>query len=409
MAPVPEENCCLPSQRKEKTLFILGGYTDKSVLAHAPEGGEGCGLYSVLFDPESGKLAPKSSSTAKENPAFILKHPLLDIVYMTTEVIQGQGSELLIGALDRRDGSIEVVDRKWIHGKSSCHCEWDFSRSHLVVVSYWDSRITTFPVNNETGMLGEAATVYADEGAEYVEKAKPDRWEHLAHRQRWPHLHQVNKDPYSKSMFMVPDLGRDQVHFFNISQGKVLPLGAEQLRHGMGPRHMDFSKKNKVIYICGELDNTVTVFKYNPEAVDSVLKGKHFGDSQDSTSSLLKEVQQIKTVPEDLTSKSTIAEMRLHPNGRYIYVGNRGHNSIAVFKVDEDNGTLELVCIEQSCGSFPRHFNFDNTGEFLLVGNHASDNIVVFRINRDTGRLTFSDKMEDIPSIVWVTPVQSEE
>ena len=68
-----------------------------------------------------------------------------------------------------------------------------FAGTHLIAVSYWDSRLTTFPVASETGLLGEAAAVYADPGAEYVERAQPDRWEHLAHRQRWPHLHQVNK------------------------------------------------------------------------------------------------------------------------------------------------------------------------------------------------------------------------
>ena len=100
MPPVPEENL-VPSYPLDKTLFLLGGYTDKSVLAHAPAGGEGEGVYSVLFDPENGKLKTLSSSIVRTNPAFILKHPVLDIVYMTTEVITNDGSELLVGRLDR--------------------------------------------------------------------------------------------------------------------------------------------------------------------------------------------------------------------------------------------------------------------------------------------------------------------
>ena len=98
MAPtyIPNIPSCL-----EKTLFLLGGYTDKSVLAHAPAGGEGEGLYSVLFDPEMGSLQKLASSKVKTNPAFIMKHPTLDIVYMTTEVISDGGSEILVGEVDR--------------------------------------------------------------------------------------------------------------------------------------------------------------------------------------------------------------------------------------------------------------------------------------------------------------------
>ena len=175
---------------------------------------------------------------------------------------------------------------------------------------------------------------------------------------------------------------------------------------GAGPRHMDFNKCHKVVYICGELDNTITVLKYNTAAVAAVMKGGYSGDAtiKDQTNSILTSIQTISTVPGDLEKKSTIAEMRLHPSGKYLYVGNRGHNSIAVFKVSPEDGTLTLVDIQDSFGAFPRHFNFDNTSRFLLVGNHASNTIVAFRI-LDTGKLDMVDKMENIPSIVWVTPV----
>merc|ERR1712025_1416401 len=115
--------------------------------------------------------------------------------------------------------------------------------------------------------------------------------------------------------FMVPDLGRDQIHMFNISSGNVSHLGAQQLRKGAGPRHMDFNKCHKVVYICGELDNTITVLKYNPEAVPEVIKGGYSGDAtlEDQTNSILTSIQTISTVPNDLDKKSTIAEMRLHP------------------------------------------------------------------------------------------------
>ena len=85
-------------------------------------------------------------------------------------------------------------------------------------------------------------------------------------------------------------------------------------------------------------------------------------------------------------------------------MGNRGHNSIAVYKTDPDTGSLSLVDIQSSHGAFPRHFNFDASGKFLVVGNHASDNVVAFRI-LDTGRLELVDTLPDVPSIAWLAPV----
>jgi len=254
------------------------------------------------------------------------------------------------------------------------------------------------------GSLGEAIQVYSDPGCGYVDSQNPDRFEHLAHRQRWPHLHQVNLDPYSASLYLVPDLGRDQVHYFNIQEGNVQHLGVDQLPKGRGPRHMDFNRRHKVAYICGELNNTITVLRYNEKTLSAVLKGNFSGDVN-SEHSLLSEVQVISSLPSDLKTKSTIAEMRLHPSGKYLFVGNRGHNSIAVFRVSEDDGTLTLLNIQSSQGAFPRHFNFDNTGNFVLVGNHASDMIVAFRIC-ENGRLEVADKVEGLPSIVWVTPIE---
>jgi len=400
---VPSRRACSP-----KTLFLLGGYTDKSRLAHRPEGGEGDGLYSVLFDPNHGKMTAMRTTKVETNPAFIMKHPSLDLVYLTTEVINDSGSEVLTGKLDRQTGAVAIIDRKQVHGRSTCHLEWDTDRSHIIAVSYWDSKLTSFAVGPD-GRLSEALQVYSHPGAGYVDEANPDWREHLAHRQRWPHLHQVNRDPFSEKIFLVPDLGQDQIQYFKIREGQVQHLGGDQLVAGGGPRHMEFNVQQRVVYVCGELNNTITVLRYNSDVLGDVLQGDYRGDvCSTSEPSLLKQHQVISTVPQNITCKSTVAEMRLHPSGKFIFVGNRGHNSIAVFRVDPSDGSLQLVSIQASGGAFPRHFNFDMTEQFLMVGNHASDTVVAFRI-LDTGELEMTDKMEDLPSIVWVTPINHHE
>ena len=153
-----------------------------------------------------------------------------------------------------------MVDKKVVGGRAACHLTWDRNKEHLVVVSYWDSRITTFPVDKD-GLVGEAVTLYKEPGAEYVDTHDPGKEEHEQHRQRWPHFHQVNLDPYSEQFFMVSDLGQDQIQFFDITDGNIHKLGQEQLRKGMGPRHMEFNRRLKIVYVGGELDNTVNVYR----------------------------------------------------------------------------------------------------------------------------------------------------
>merc|ERR550539_2171352 len=124
---------------------------------------------------------------------------------------------------------------------------------------------------------------------------------------------------------------------------------------------MEFNKHTNILYVCGELDNTVTVLHYNTDLVDLVMAGNYHGDVGSEEKSLVRQVQTVSTLPE-------------------------GHSSIAVFRVDQASGTLSLVDIQDSHGAFPRHFNFDRTSQFLVVGNHASDNVVAFKI-LETGRL----------------------
>ena len=92
-------------------ILVCSGYTDKSVLAHAPAGSEGDGVYTVEFDPELAKFQNLKSSKVETNPAFIMKHPSLDIVYMTTEVISDERSEVLVGEVNRKNGTVAIVDR----------------------------------------------------------------------------------------------------------------------------------------------------------------------------------------------------------------------------------------------------------------------------------------------------------
>jgi 6-phosphogluconolactonase len=154
--------------------------------------------------------------------------------------------------------------------------------------------------------------------------------------------------------------------------GGLKPVAGPSARveRGSGPRHLAFSPDGRHAYLVNELASTVIAFVYD----DSIGQ--------------LRAAQQLSTLPADFRDTSSIAAVRMAPSGRFVYVSNRGHNSIAIFARDLDDGQLDYVGHELSQGSTPRDFNIDPTGTILLAANEETDSIVSFRIDQLTGRLT---------------------
>jgi len=142
-----------------------------------------------------------------------------------------------------------------------------------------------------------------------------------------------------------------------------------KLKPGAGPRHFVFHPNGKYAYVINELDCTVTAMAYEPR------------------SGALTPIQTAPTLPSGFDGASTCAEVRVHPNGRFLYGSNRGHDSIAVYRIAPAKGTLTFVEHETQDIATPRNFNIDPTGKFCLVANQSGNSVVVFRINRKTGVL----------------------
>ncbi|MFQ5734188.1 MAG: lactonase family protein, partial [Planctomycetaceae bacterium] len=155
------------------------------------------------------------------------------------------------------------------------------------------------------------------------------------------------------------------------------------VKPGGGPRHFSFHPSARFAYVCNEISSSVTAFQYDAKA------------------GTLTPTQTISTLPKPVQGNST-AEVQVHPSGRFLYVSNRGHNSIAMFRIDQRNGRLTAIGHESTQGKTPRNFGIDPTGRFLLAANQATNNIVVFRIDRKTGRLKPTGHSVEIPSPVCV-------
>jgi 6-phosphogluconolactonase len=227
----------------------------------------------------------------------------------------------------------------------------------VAIANYGDGSVSTVKLDDD-GVPGATASVISRTGSG---PNKP--------RQNGPHAHGVYFDKTNTYLF-VPDLGLDQVFVYPFDEGTSklgTPLASLMVTPGAGPRHMAFSADEKNAYIINELDNSVLATSY--------ASGK------------FKSLGAVLTLPQDFSGVSTTAEIEIHPNGRFLYASNRGHNSIAVYRRDEKTGTLVSIQIAPCSGRTPRHFKIDPSGKWLLCAYQDSNTISVLAINPETGLL----------------------
>jgi 6-phosphogluconolactonase len=207
-------------------------------------------------------------------------------------------------------------------------------------------------------------------------------------RQEAPHAHCTNFDPAFRYFFAC-DLGIDQVVVYRLDDatGTLTPHTPPfaALKPGSGPRHMDFRPDGRYAYVLNELTSTVTTFAY------------------DAQKGVLTEAQTVSTLPPGYSGQNSGAEIVVHPSGRFVYSSNRGHNSIAIFRVDQASGALTFVRAQESGGSTPRNFALAPGGRLLLAANQNSGNIVTFAIDEASGDLKPTGVTVDVPSPVCVT------
>lgn len=432
------------------TLFLISTYTDNDILAHIPKGKKGKGIYAVHCSP-AGDLKLGSVSEVGPNIAFILQHPepkLASTLYATTERIDEDG-EIFTMQLDFVTGKLKVTGCVSASGKSTCYLNIHSSGKFISAVNYWDAKLASYSLDKNGTIARSPADINMQPGAEYVEENNPSREEHWTFRQRWPHTHCMVTEPYTRKYEFVIDLGTDCIHHYVVNpfSGKLQKTGSVQLTPNLGPRHILFHPRYPMAYLVNELQSSVSVFMYN--GLTTPGKEGVFQDSRDK-GSILELQQTISTLPTDFDNKCTLnehgvwkaashsSEIRLHPSGRFLLVGNRGHDSIAVFRVHgvddskiatdtvsetkitsssapilegkapcpETNvegktafnepipGLLSFVGAFPSGGKTPRNFNFSADGRFVLVGNQDSNNITLFKIDLATGRLA---KLKSLP------------
>jgi 6-phosphogluconolactonase len=317
------------------------------------------GIYLADFDSATGKLGEPALAVEYRNPGFLAQHPTKPVLYAcgvpNTPFPDESGSvaAFSIGA----DHGLKFLGEASSGGKGACHVAVDPSGGTVAVANYGGGSFATLRLD-ENGVPAATASLIKLTGS------GPN-----LPRQDAPHAHGVYFDKAGKFLFM-PDLGLDQVfvHPFDAATSKLgEPLPSLATAPGAGPRHMAFSPDEKHAYVINELSNTVLAAAY--------ADGK------------FKPLDSVPTLPAGFTEKSTTAEIEVHPNGKFVYASNRGHDSIVVYQRDETTGALKFLQHAPCGGKTPRHFKIDPSGKWLLCAHQASDTISVLPLDPETGLL----------------------
>jgi 6-phosphogluconolactonase len=331
-----------------ESLVYFGTYTDTKSK----------GIYLSRFDPATGRLSAPELAAVTRNPTFLAVHPNGRYLYAANEV--SDASAVSAFALDTNTGKLTLLNQQTSGGSGACHISVDATGKCLLVANYNSGSIAALPIHPD-GSLGEATTTIQHTGSS-VNPA----------RQAGPHAHFILPSPDNRFALNC-DLGLDKVFVYRLDAdaAKLSPADPPfaTIAPGAGPRHLTFSPDGKFVYVINELASTISVFTY------------------DTPRAAMTEVQIVSTLPKDFSGNSTAAEIATHPSGKFLYGSNRGHDSIALFAVDQKSGKLTFVEHQSTQGQTPRHFAIDPTGRWLFAENQASDSVIVFAINPDTGKL----------------------
>jgi len=313
------------------------------------------GIYHAKFDTKTGKLSKPELAVKTSDPNFIAIHPNAKYLYSVTD-----SSRVSAFEINPKSKKLKLLNSSSSGGKGPCHVSIANKAKTLLVANYGSGSLASIPINND-GSLKDPASIIQHKGSGFCKR-----------RQTSPHAHSINPSPDQNFVYAV-DLGTDKIMIYRLNpENSKLTENTPAsfaLQAGAGPRHFTFHPNGKFAYVINELDNTLNALEYNPKT------------------GALTEIQNISTLPEGFKGTSYTAEVKVHPNGKFLYGSNRGYDSIVVYKIDKNNGKLTLVGFQKEGIDNPRHFNIDPSGKFCLVANQDSNDVVVFAIDPKSGML----------------------
>jgi len=339
--------------------------------------GNGRGIHIFDVDRETGAMTLKSIHEMGTSPSALVLNEDRTRLYSANEterIGDNEAGSVSAFAVDPADGSLKMLNSVNSGGKGPAHLSVHPSGKFVLVANYFGGSVAVLPIRPD-GSLGEASDVKQDEGEVGPAKASnapPGSFAFSGHDQ--VHAHMIEADPSGRYVLHV-DLGLDKIFVWKFAeQAGTLTANdppSVSLPPGDGPRHFAFHPNGEWLYSLQEEGSTVVLFGYDAE------------------SGRLTERQMISSLPPGYAGSNFCSGILVSGDGRFVYVGNRLHDSIGIFSVGE-TGELTFVGEEWTRGDYPRSFEFDPTGNFFYTCNQRADNIAVFRVDKAAGTLDFT-------------------
>ncbi len=349
-------------------LVYVGTYTQT---------GRSAGIYVYRYERPSGRLT-LLHTTEETDPSFLAFDPRQRYLFAVSETQQYEGEasgSVVSFAIDQQTGALQRLSRQATGGGDPCHLTTDPSGRFLLVANHEAGNIAVLPIGAD-GRLAPRSHLGQHEGSG------------PGPTQTGPHAHFVAFDPGGRHV-LVNDKGIDKVMLYQLDTraGALVPNDPPfaPVHSGAAPRHLDFHPSGKYVYVNGEADMTINAFAYDGER------------------GAFSELHYLSTLPEGASREGvSTAQLLVEPRGKFVYVSNRGHDSIAMFAIDQGTGRVTSLGNVSTEGKTPRNFAIDPSGEFLYAANQGSDTIVQFRIDPELGRLTPTGEVTQVGAPVCI-------
>lgn len=320
------------------------------------------GIYTCLFNSDTGKLTEPTLAIELVNPSFLAVHPTQKFLYAVNELSEGpgKGNGGVTAMAINVDGTLTKLNEQPSFGGSPCHCNVDATGSTLMIANYTGGNVVAYPLGAD-GKIGEATS--------NIHHEDPTR-ENAAELQ--PRAHSINLSRDNRFAYAA-DLGLDRIFIYKLDAKTSTLTPADppsaSVTLGGGPRHFAIHPSGNFAYTNNETSMVATAFERNPKT------------------GALKAIQDITTIPDGHEGHHSTAECLCHPSGEFLYVSNRGPDSITVYSINQKTGLLTWVENKPTGGEEPRNFFIEPAGKWLLAENQNSDSVHVFAIDQKTGKL----------------------
>ena len=334
------------------------------------------GIYVFQLDRAKGKLNPVQIINTPLSPTFLAIHPSGKFLYSVNrgpiDEMKNSGSVSAF-SIDPKTGKLTLLNQRPSYGTDPCHISIDKTGKWAFISNYTEGNFVVLPIFDD-GLLGSSSDSRKHMGS----SVNPDR-------QQKPFVHSALVSPDNKFV-LVSDLGTDKIvsYKLDVANGRIENAKKPfvDMTPGSGPRHFDFHPNGNIVYSAEELTSTVGVLSYDK-----------------TNGSLTMQMDTIPSLPINFKGKNTAADIHVHPGGKYLYMSNRGANSLAIYSIDK-TGMINLIGQQDTKGKTPRNFMIDLKGEFILVANQDTDNIVTFKVDPKTGLLRYAGTQTKVPSPV---------